>query len=76
MKFKEGDIVHTKHMEPHEIDTNGLTYYPSFVRNENKLGKIIRTQKIDKTYFVDVKDGHTLWYEESWLEPASIYKPY
>lgn len=76
MKFKEGDIVRTKHMEPHEIDPKGLTYFPAFVFNEHKTGKIISTHTANKTYFVKVKEGHTLWYQESWLKPATIYEPY
>ena len=75
MKFKEGDIVRTKHMEPHEIDPKGLTYFPAFVSNENKTGQIIIAHP-ENTYFVKVKDGLTLWYQENWLEPATVYEPY
>lgn len=75
MKFKEGDIVRTKHMEPHEIKPEGLTYFPAFVHNEHKTGEIIIAHP-ENTYYVNVKDGLTLWYQESWLEPATVYDPY
>lgn len=76
MKFKEGDIVRTKHMEPHEIDPNGLTYYPSFVRNENKQGIIVDVHEARNTYYVKIPYDNTWWYEESWLEHETFYEPY
>lgn len=77
MKFKIGDSVRTKHMEPGLIGQHGpsgLTYFQSFVDNENRVGKILDVHEKNKTYYVQLENDKIVWwYDETWLEQETVY---